>query len=339
MVPYNRFMLNNIFGVRGAKIRELSRLLSDRKLKLNTIDKCALCNKNHFLLIAKYDRYGLPVDQLICQYCSLIQTAKFFDDCGISEFYNKHYRILQSGKKEQVEFEKRFSRQVCKGEVVLKNIESCCGNVENKSFAEIGCGAGGIVHSLINSGIDAVGYDIDPTLLKFGKKMYNLPLYQVQFGMDSQEYDVIILRHVLEHIPNTNNILQAIYKSLKTDGILYIEVPGVRSILSGKYNYNLMKFFVIEHIYTFELKTLAPLVERHGFKLISGSEDIVAIFQKCEDIPKLNNSYTSANKIIQEFVNVERIFKKKYFLNIIVTMVTFPIKISLYLVRKIRKSV
>lgn len=43
-------------------------------------------------------------------------------------------------------------------------------------------------------------------------------------------YDCILMAHVIEHLPNGEDVLRGLVPKLRPDGLLYVEFPGVRSL-------------------------------------------------------------------------------------------------------------
>lgn len=93
--------------------------------------------------------------------------------------------------------------------------------------------------------------------------------------------NVVILSHVLEHLSNPLNSINAISKLLAEDGYLYVEVPGIFKIHST-YG-DVLLFLQNAHLYHFTLNTLSFLMAQAGFKLIDGNERISALFQKTKN--------------------------------------------------------
>lgn len=81
-------------------------------------------------------------------------------------------------------------------------------------------------------------------------------------------FDLVIMNHTLEHVKDANIVVNKIYKILKKNGLLFIDVPnagGLGSKLLGKYwPYRLPN----EHVYQFTRKSLSILIKKNNFKLI-----------------------------------------------------------------------
>lgn len=50
----------------------IDELINDVRIKYKTIEKCPICNHERFLLIAEKDRYGIPLDTMVCEKCGLV---------------------------------------------------------------------------------------------------------------------------------------------------------------------------------------------------------------------------------------------------------------------------
>jgi SAM-dependent methyltransferase len=92
-------------------------------------------------------------------------------------------------------------------------------NFQKKTIIEIGCGKGRFLGHLRQSGYKATGVDPayegdDPGIIK------------AHFGSNSGlSADGVVLRHVLEHIPDPINFLASIADANGGEGLVYIEVP------------------------------------------------------------------------------------------------------------------
>ena len=160
---------------------------------------------------------------------------------------------------------------------------------------------------------DITGYDTDNTYLKYGIQRYNLPLVNASMPDHSDKpYDGIILRHVLEHILSPREFLFKIRDLLQPRGKLYVEVPGLLAILDGKYRFNLLEYFVIEHVTLFCLKTLTGLLNTAGFKLVEGNEHVFAIYEPSGCAKASLKWVPEIPPIINQLSAAEELYRKNY---------------------------
>lgn len=76
-------------------------------------------------------------------------------------------------------------------------------------------------------------------------------------------YDLVTIRHVLEHLLEPVDALKIVLPSLKTNGILHIEVPDVTEIPP-----TISPFIHHEHMNSFTPSTLKLAIERAGFEIL-----------------------------------------------------------------------
>lgn len=103
------------------------------------------------------------------------------------------------------------------------------------SICEIGCGTGAmILLPLAQRGYNIAGFDLDEESINFGKQLLKkekieAELYATEAFVQSEEqYDVIIVSEVMEHITNPEYppFFELIQKKLKPNGKLLVTVPN-----------------------------------------------------------------------------------------------------------------
>jgi len=75
------------------------------------------------------------------------------------------------------------------------------------------------------------GYNNDAADFAAMDEFFELDLTQLQFeGIPDASYDAMMLAHVIEHLPNGDEVLRALVRKLKPGGVVYVEFPGPRSL-------------------------------------------------------------------------------------------------------------
>lgn len=121
-----------------------------------------------------------------------------------------------------------------------------------RRILEIGCGKGAFLKRLRDQGFDATG--IDPAYE--GDAPYILQQhFRAGMGISG---DAIILRHVLEHIPDPFGFLTGIREANGGQGLVYIEVPCFDWILSHKAWFDVF----YEHVNYFRLADFSRMFLR-----------------------------------------------------------------------------
>ncbi len=126
------------------------------------------------------------------------------------------------------------------------------------------------------SGVEPSGNFVQYTKEKFGLQVQNSTLEEANFPEDY--FDAVTLNMVLEHIDQPHSLLSTIYKILKKDGLLYIEVPNMDSMLlklikiyymfTGKdWSPHLSPLHYPYHCYGYGRSALRALCQRNGFTI------------------------------------------------------------------------
>lgn len=135
----------------------------------------------------------------------------------------------------------------------------------NARVLDIGCAQGGMLDALKEAGfLDVCG--IDPSGICVGAcraKGHNVLLGNAQNIPLNQQFDLIILSHVMEHLENPRQVLQILKDHLTPNGEIYIEVPDAD-------NYTLPFFdFNSEHVNHFAEDTLDELIYKTGYCMLN----------------------------------------------------------------------
>lgn len=196
------------------------------------------------------------LDLCICNDCNFIFNQTF-DFSKLS--YGEHYDNTQDISPYFDSYLSELSRKI-----ILEK------NIKNSTIVEIGCGKGIFLKKLLTvKNWGNVGFGFDPSYigkkqqlngkLNFEKRYYDIDCAKIKA-------DVIVCRHVIEHIENPLNLLKLIRKSLgNSKAHIFFETPTVDWILKNQIIYD----FFYEHCSYFNLKSLATAFQLSGFKVIN----------------------------------------------------------------------
>jgi len=137
----------------------------------------------------------------------------------------------------------------------LKNLKNHIN--KNKTVLDYGSGDGRFAKYLNQLNIKTMTYD--PLVNKLDESdshSYQTPENQV---------DTLMMWHVLEHIPDLDSSIKAIYNSIKNKGSLVIAVPNIDSFDSKHYKECWAGFDVPRHLYHFNHESLIKFIEKQGF--------------------------------------------------------------------------
>ena len=242
-------------------------------------DSACLCGARNDLLVARRDRYALPVNTYLCRNCGLLRTSPRMDASSLARFYEEDYRPIYVGQSTPPE--SYFINQIQNGQEIFDFLESVVHfwTVRPLTVFDVGCGAGGTLIPFREAGWNVFGCDIGQKYTQRGRDAGLVLEHGDASALEKYgPANLVILRHVLEHLLDPLQELRVISESLADDGYVYIEVPGIFSI-DNTYG-DFLLFLQNAHMYHFTLATISSLMGRSGFRLIKGNETIRAVFQK-----------------------------------------------------------
>lgn len=104
-------------------------------------------------------------------------------------------------------------------------------------------------------------------------------------GLFPGQFDLITIIKVLEHAPDPIAFLTDVRRDLRDDGVVYIEVPGVREVGSLPEDHDQLTY---THLYFYSVKSVTYILERAGFEVVTleeirqaeGDYDLVILARK-----------------------------------------------------------
>jgi len=135
---------------------------------------------------------------------------------------------------------------------------------------EIGPGHGALLMALAAGGFHVEGLELSPAVAlatsqrsRAAVRVGTIERYSRDTGA---AYDAIVMRHVLEHMPDPVGAVEALHRLLAPDGVAYVAVPNIgapESALPGWTGYQPY------HLHYFRPAGLRALFERFGFSVVS----------------------------------------------------------------------
>ncbi len=157
-------------------------------------------------------------------------------------------------------------------ESLARDLDGLIG-VSGKTVLEVGCGDGFFLHTLASLGAHSIGYEPSSTYT-LAAEHREIEVHHQYFSFDpSQEEgdpaDVIVMRHVLEHLMEPKEVLTSLSKKRFQNGharYLLIEVPNSLQLLRD----NLYFDFYNDHVHYFSEGSLRSVLKSAGWTHLAG---------------------------------------------------------------------
>ena len=199
-----------------------------------------------------------------CNSCQLIYKSKDSNNAVINVEQGEYYALKKVGSKVNKRYIKHFTRR-SKDHYIY--IEKYFPQKVKKSVLDIGCGAGFFISYLKSKGWEVNGIEPDPLMYNYATHSLELPIEKTTFSewKKTNKYGLIYLSHVIDDLPDLNDVAVKIKDSLEPDGILFIEVPNFswpfRLTFEKKEDLYINKYF-------FSSKSLSSFLEKNDFTVL-----------------------------------------------------------------------
>jgi len=290
---------------------------------MNQTRTCPLCGS--FALETFLQRKGFPVHQnllmkdrdsalqikrgdlnmVACHDCGFV----FNDTFDLSKLaYGKDYDNAQLHSS----YFKRYLEELAHYLIFEKQ-------VRHSQIVEVGCGNGSFLKMLVNAeGVNNVGYGFDPSFTGIKTDLDGrLKFEQRYYGPDCADIiaDVVVCRHVIEHVPKPLELLSSVRKALNNSphAQVFFETPCVEWILRNQVIWD----FFYEHCSLFSKESLTTAFEIAGFKIdkvhtvfndqylwleasLSDLDEETKVIEEASKIPNLAKEFALSEKFLKE---------------------------------------
>ncbi len=227
---------------------------------------CPLCGSHEAKLI-KVERGTLGVVE--CSGCKLIRinprlTSREEVYQDKQELYREEYRMVVQGKAPHH-----------RDDLYLRDLAKLEKYKPTGNFLDIGTNMGSFLRLARNRGWKLTGVEPSPQLGGLAREWWGLDIVEgflETVKLPAHYFDIVTMTDVFEHVVNPKEVLQAVRKVIKPDGILYIKVPnGLFNIVKYKVRRMFNKstandFDAYEHVLHYSEETLRNMLKMSGFE-------------------------------------------------------------------------
>ena len=236
----------------------------------NNFDKkltdCAVCHSNN---VDDYfvDHTGINISR--CNVCGFQFMNPQYTDEYLTDYYSKY--TGSDG------FDYWYEASLYGMDFYLSMIERYCARGK---MLDVGCGHGYFLEVGLKRGWEVRGYDVDEEATQAVANRLEVIVDNGDFcELDvGENYDLVTMHQVLEHLKTPNEYLQKVHSLLKTDGYIFVAVPNIKSLANrfkrfleqkGIRRKNIGKYYdTSHHVLYFEPDTLSAMLKNNGFEVV-----------------------------------------------------------------------
>ena len=229
-------------------------LIPFKKLEYHTI-RCPVCTSDDFeqILKSKLPLSTYKINISICKSCGHIYQNPKLSNADEYKFNKDFYGYFYGSKKDS-ETEKEYKFILDRTKEYLPS--------EKISILDVGAGTGIGLKSLskyLDAELSAI--ESQETVIQNYSSM-GISLVSTDFNNIKNidlKFDLIILRHTLEHSVNPESLIIDLKHLMNSDTVLYIAVPNLQAACSPiRFN-----FFILPHLQYFSHDHLSHLLSKH----------------------------------------------------------------------------
>jgi 2-polyprenyl-3-methyl-5-hydroxy-6-metoxy-1,4-benzoquinol methylase len=219
-----------------------------------TVMECPLCSSRRNKPFDQRIFRGFTVENCICLDCGLVFQSPRMNETEMAVYYQAEYRRTYQGTEGPIA--RDLVVQTARARSLLDFVLSKISSV--KRCLDIGCSTGLILmHFQSQLGCHPVGIEPDNAYRSYaeGQGLTVYPSLTTMEMAPEGRFDLVVMSHVLEHLPDPVGYLGHLRESLLTPGgSLLIEVPNLYSHDS----------FEVAHLLAFSPHTLGEVLRKAG---------------------------------------------------------------------------
>ena len=219
---------------------------------------CIVCGNRQFEFWARQNY----LEAKRCVECGMISVNPHYSEEGLNTLYSEYFAHRQE---DVITKQQRDVAYLIDRDWVSNFVKG--GNV-----LDVGCSGGFFLSKFPSQRWERYGVEIAADAAEYAESHFDIPVRVgniVELDFDEQ-FDLVMLRGVIEHFRDPISALGKCSKLLKPHGYLFITAtPAGDSFAFEVYREKWRLFVPLEHIHFFSVKLLSRLLSVYGMRLIS----------------------------------------------------------------------
>lgn len=251
--------------------------------------RCPICNNTDFEPTLQAKDYTVTSETFTIQSCSqcglLITSPRPYAE-ELEKYYKSDNYISHSSKATNIT-DRLF---IVARKFTLTQKLSLVSKYSSKGkLLDYGCGTGDFLLAASKKNWQVFGVEPSSSVTK---KSTTLQIVSSLDQVSTNQFDAITLWHVLEHIPNINEIICQLRERISKGGTIFIAVPNYKSFDGAYYRELWAGYDVPRHLWHFNRETMSKLIKKNSLKVIK----IKPMFLDSIYVSQLSEKYKANDK-------------------------------------------
>lgn len=226
---------------------------------------CYLCGSDDAAILVR----DPPFMVRRCRKCSLGYTSPRCRADHLASVYEQGY--FENDTSEAIGYSSYARDAEAYVRTFRRKVPIIASHAAGPKLLDVGCAAGSFLVAMREAGFDPHGLELAPAMVQHARE--NFGLSQVHQGTldaapwPSNSFHVLTMFDVLEHVPDPVGVLRQAHALLRPEGVLVLQTQDLSSWLPRLVGARWHHFKQVEHIFHFNPRTLATVLERAGFRI------------------------------------------------------------------------
>jgi 2-polyprenyl-3-methyl-5-hydroxy-6-metoxy-1,4-benzoquinol methylase len=223
---------------------------------------CSLCGKEATDQLLTKQGFSI----VKCCNCGFVYVNPRVENQQLTSIYRHNYFANKDYGYVSYEQEKRLR---------VKNFERWLQDAdkyitETKPFfaLDVGCAAGYCLELMNAKGWKTKGLELDEEMCMALQQGFDISRSLLEDFITEDQFSVITLFDVIEHIPNIDKAFGKLNSLLTKDGVIIMVTPNYNSLQRKLLGKKWFQYKPIEHIQYFTSKSLNTFADRNGLKIV-----------------------------------------------------------------------
>ncbi|NCA84535.1 MAG: class I SAM-dependent methyltransferase [Clostridia bacterium] len=229
---------------------------------------CPICNNEHLnpeMDVADHFLTKEVFHLTKCTQCGFLFTNPRPNSKNLSTYYQSDDYLSHSKKKSLTGSIYNFVKEYS----LAKKFQLISRYHSRGKLLDIGSATGEFLQYFKKKNWDATGIEPAEAPRQYSIHTYGLNVFPEEKidQLAADQFDVVTLWHVLEHVPDLNQRMEQISKLLAPEGLLVIALPNYLSWDAQHYGNFWAGYDVPRHLYHFTPATISQLLSKYQFEI------------------------------------------------------------------------
>lgn len=237
---------------------------------MENINNCPVCNSTQFspFLGCIDHTVSRETFQIVeCNSCKFKFTNPRPEENKLGNYYKSETYISHSNTSKGII---NSAYQTVRKYTLLKKLQLISQYYKTGKILDIGCGTGEFLSVCKNAKWNTLGIEPDNDARKKAIENHGLDVREevALKALKDEEFDIISMWHVLEHVPRLNERIEDLKRLIKPNGIIIIAVPNLTSLDAKIYKEHWAAYDLPRHLYHFSPQDIESVFKKHDLKVV-----------------------------------------------------------------------